>query len=87
MSRSLVLDSADLQTAIGTHFYAQWHLLFQYFPIPIKSFIERFDPEVRLAIDAMLYYPLLKTGADLGQQMMRVKLSVSCQKPGTRYGG
>ena len=82
MSRSLVLDSADLQTAIGNHFYAQWQMLFQYFPIPIKSVIERFDPEVRLAIDTMVYYPLLKSGADLGQQMMRVTLSVSCQKPG-----
>ena len=78
MSRSLILDSAYLQTAIGSHFLTQWHALFHYFPIPIKSVIERFNPEVRLAIDtALVCYPLLKNGADLGQQMMRVSMNVS----------
>ena len=78
MCRSLILDSAHLQTAIGSHFLAQWHALFHYFPIPIKSLIERFDPEVRLALDtALVCYPLLKNGADLGQQMMRVNMNVS----------
>ena len=84
MSRSLILDSDYLQTAIGSHFLTQWHALFHYFPIPVKSVMERFNPEIRLAIDtALVCCPLLKNGADLGQQMMRVSMNVSAR---TQFG-
>lgn len=78
MSRSLMLDSAFLQSAIGSQFHAQWKELFHYFPIPTKSVVERFDPEIRLALEsALVCWPLLKDGADLGQKLLRVKLDVS----------